>query len=162
MPSDSYNGRRKIKGKSKKRSKKSSKRRTSRKNTSKGYDMIDTEFMSNLNMNMKNQQQPNNGLMNPNNLDYDPLHVQYLAPFNGNQQNQMGQFNIGFDQMTQGQQMNGLSSMFPQQMGQQMMDPSQMMMGQQQMMDPSQMMMAQQQMMGQQGQMGPVGQQFIQ
>ena len=57
MPSDSYNGRRKIKGKSKKRSKKSSKRRTSRKNTSKGYDMIDTEFMSNLNMNMKNQQQ---------------------------------------------------------------------------------------------------------
>lgn len=152
MSGDSYNGKRKInRSNSKKRRSKS---RSGRKY--KGDDMINSEFMNNLNINQQQQTiQHSNGsqIQNPFNLDYDPMHVQYLVPFNGEQMNQVQNYNLGFEQMTQGPQMNGLSSMFPQQNQPQMMN-EQMMMGQQQ------QMMGQQQMMPQQ--FNPVGQQFMQ
>jgi hypothetical protein len=51
-----------------------------------------------------------NGLYNPLNIDYDPMHVQYMVPQTN--MDHLKQYSLGAQQMTQGPQMSGLSQMF--------------------------------------------------
>jgi hypothetical protein len=151
MPGNTYKGSRNIKGKTTRKSSKNSSRRSSR-NNSKNNSKINKEetfveailsdmprpstSLTKMDQAMGNRNQ--NGLINPQNLDYDPLHIQYMVQ-QKNDMSHLNKYAYSADQIMGGQQM------MPQ-MGQQQMMPQ---MGQQQMMP----QMGQQQMMPQMGQM---------
>jgi hypothetical protein len=122
----SYQGNRKITRKSsrksskrrssRKSSKKSSKRRSSRKNYKNINQMVES-VISDINESKPRKTKQNkdmpqmvNGLYNPMNIDYDPLHVQYMVPQTNMEH--LKKYTLNAQQMTQGSQMNGLSQMF--------------------------------------------------
>jgi len=158
----SYQGNRKInrnsshksskKHSGRKSSKKSSKRHSSHKNYKNLNKMIDN-VISDFNEPSKTNQNKDmprmaNGLYNPLNLDYDPMHVQYMVPQTN--MDHIKQYSLGAQQMIQGPQMSGLSQMY-QGMSQ---DQNEMMQMQQPMMQMEQPMMQMQQPMMQMPQMG--------
>lgn len=138
--------------KSKRHSKKSSKR--SKKNYSSSEDSQEDpmdQMQSMQQMQPMQQMNQMGGLQNPYNLEYDPLHINYITPqYNDLKFNNYG---VSTDQLMNGNQMNSLSLQnhnMPQ-MGNSMQMQQPMM--QQQMMQPMQQQMMQQ-MMPQMGQFG--------
>jgi hypothetical protein len=120
MPS--YQGNRKINKKSsrkssKGRSSRKSSRKSSKRRSSKNFNKMIDSVISDMNemkpmedTNQKNMPKTANGLFNPMNIDYDPMHVQYMVPQTNMEH--LKQYSLGSQQMTQGPQMNGLSQMF--------------------------------------------------
>jgi hypothetical protein len=173
MPS--YQGNRKINKKSsrkssKGRSSRKSSRKSSKRRSSKNFNKMIDSVISDMNEmkpmeddNQKNMPKTANGLFNPMNIDYDPMHVQYMVPQTNMEH--LKQYSLGSQQMTQGPQMNGLSQMFqgmqmpqmdhPQMDHPQMQQPEMMMpqMQQPQMQQPEMMMPQMQQPQMQQPQM---------
>ena len=159
----------KITLKGKRELKKNSKRR-SKKNSNEDED----EMFQDMEFNQKSFNQKSfqsqvmppqfNGLQNPNNIDFDPLSVNYvIPPFDNNSINNYG---ISYNQLTSGPQPNGMYNAFnnksqnigppmmdqtmgPQMMGPQMMGPQ---MGQQMGPQMAPQMMASQMMEPQMGQ----------
>ena len=90
-------------------------------------------------MNMNNSQQKYmNEIMNPHNIEFDALHINYITPsFDAKNINNYG---IGYDQLSNGPQSNNLHNASMQYSGHNMMQPQQMDMNQQMgMMQPQQM-----------------------
>ena len=86
-------------------------RKTSRRGSYKGNGMNNfiNDIFGDLSMNQKQTVQPQQqsmGLQNPNNLEMDPLHVQFMVPMS--EGNPMGQFGFNADSMMMGGQSNGL------------------------------------------------------
>jgi hypothetical protein len=148
MPSNTLKGNRNLRN-SKKSSRKSSRRSQDE----------DNQYDNKYNVSQQQMAQQNyiNDLQNPYNLEFDPLHVNYITPSFKNLN--LNNYGVSADQLSMGPQVNSMYnastkdfSMMPQQMQQQQMMlqmPQQM--PQQQMMAPMQQQMEQPMMgMGQQ------------
>lgn len=122
MPSNQFSGVRKIN----KSDKKSSKSRNNSKNNSRNNSKSNKKssksnstinnfvnaMMNDINI-PEPEQQTNvmqNGLQNPYNIEYDPLHVHYMMPQSS--MDHLKQFSFNYDNVTNGVQNNNLSQMF--------------------------------------------------
>jgi hypothetical protein len=111
MPGNTYKGSRNIKGKS---SRKSSKRRSSRKssrNQNNGETFVEAILsdMPRANSNLTKMDhamgnRTQSGLMNPHNLEYDPLHIQYMVQQN-NDMSHLNKYAYSADQIMGNQMM---------------------------------------------------------
>ena len=135
-------------------------KKSSRKSSKRAHDE-DNQYENKYNVPQQQMAQANymNDLQNPYNLEFDPLHVNYITPSFKNLN--LNNYGVSADQLSMGPQVNSMYnastkdfSMMPQQQMMQQMPQQQMMqqqMPQQQMMAPMQQQMEQPMMgMGQQ------------
>ena len=150
MPGNTYKGSRNIKGKTTRKSSKTKSRRTSRNNSKINKEETFVEAIlsdmprpsANLTkMDQAMGNRSNTGLMNPQNLEYDPLHIQYMVQQN-NDRSHLNKYAYSADQIM-GNPSMGQPQMMPP-MGQPQMMPQ---MGQPQMGQPQMMPQMDQPMM---------------
>ena len=137
MPGNTYKGSRNLKGKSGSSRRTSSKSRSRRNSRSKSRTNKSETFVEailsdmprqNVNLTKMDQAMGNrsqNGLINPQNIEYDPLHIQYMVQ-QSNDMSHLNKYAYSADQIMGGPQMGGPQMMAPQMMAPQMGAPQMM------------------------------------